>query len=309
MHAYLDGALGPDGQLEWAAAEKHLEGCEECRERLDEARELRAKAGEILAGAQPAAAAGPGFASLAAEAEQRSRPVGRGASWWRSTARLAWAASLVIAAGAGWIGHELLMQQGPNGPRSSARSQAAETVEAVAERRGRAQPEEAEAGETVGDDETARDVADADVAGDAEADRAAAAPTPAPEADAAEPQAATPEAAAKLMTPQADRQVVGRSREEVAGQSCFAPRAEVRASGLPGPLGVLVLRADGTLRSEAGGQQLVGFWNASPADSLRLRLTDGSGWFVYRLQRSGDELSGVSPEGEEVGFRSAECPP
>ena len=300
IHAYLDGALGPDGQLQWAAAEKHLEGCEECRERLDEARELRAKTGEILAGTQPAGAAGPGFAALAAEAEKRGRPVGGGAPWWRSTARLAWAASLVLAAGAGWIGHELLMQQGPNGSRSPAQSPAAETVGAVAERR------TVQGGEVSGD--AARAPAEGELAAEADADRTAAADQAA-ESQAAEPEAAEPEAAAKLMAPPADRQLDGRSREEIAGRSCFAPSAEVRDPGLPGPLGVLVLRADGTLRSEAGGQPLVGFWGALPADSLGLRLTDGSAWFVYRLQRSGDGLSGVSSEGEAVGFRSADCPP
>lgn len=282
MHAYLDGALGPDGQLEWAAAEAHLDVCSECRERFEEARELRARARGLLAGSEPPGASGPGFAALAAEAERRAQPVGGGASWWRSTARLAWAASLVIAAGAGWIGHELLMQQGPSGPRSDARDPAAETVQAVAEGRRPAREEGA-----------AGDAAGADVAEDADAAG----------------RAAEPEAAAKLMAPQADRQLEDRSRDEIAGRRCFAPRAEVREAGLPGPFGLLVLREEGTLRSEAGGRLLVGFWDALPADSLRLRLTDGSGWFVYRLQRSENGLSGVSSVGEAVGFRSVDCPP
>lgn len=281
MHAYLDGALGPDGQLEWAAAEAHLDVCADCRERFEEARELRAKARELLAGAEPPGASGPGFAALAAEAEKRARPVGGGASWWRSTARLAWAASLVIAAGAGWIGHELLMQQGPSNPRSDARDPAAETAQAMAEGR-RAVREEGAALDAAGAEVTE----DADAAG----------------------RAAEPEAAAKLMAPRADRQLEDRSRDEITGRSCFAPRAEVREAGLPGPVGLLVLREEGTLRSEAGGRPLVGFWDALPADSLRLRLTDGSGWFEYRLARGGEGLSGISPDGDPVGFRPADCP-
>lgn len=275
MHAHLDGALGPDGQLEWAAAEKHLEVCPDCRERFVEARELRAKARELLAGATPSLPAGPGFAALAAEAEAR-RATGGGARWWGSIARLAWAASLVMAAGAGWIGHELLMQRGPNASMSAARSPAAETVDAVAE-----QAAEPEAGF------------------EADADQAAPARPPAAEA----------EVAGKAMARQAAPQLDGRAREDVAGPSCLTPMSEIRASGLPGPLGILVLAPDGTLRSEAGGQPLVGFWNTLAADSLGLRLTDGAKWFDYRLRRSGNDLSGVSRDGEAVGFRSTDCVP
>ena len=122
LHAHLDGALGPGEQLLWTEAARHLEVCEDCRRRLEEAREIREAASALLAGATVQPAARPGFDALVAEAAARREPV-KAASmsrtepstsrrWWASPMKLAWAASLVLAVGAGWISRQVMVEQG-----------------------------------------------------------------------------------------------------------------------------------------------------------------------------------------------------
>jgi general stress protein 26 len=146
LHAYLDGAMSPDLEAEWMDAEGHLETCSDCRQRLDEARDLREAASNLLASATVPAGAPPAFEDIvaASRTESSSRS---GGSWLGSASRLAWAASLVLAVGAGWIGRELLVQNGQDVP-----ALVAERVAAVAE------PSEA------------RDEVDADLMAQAEAE-------------------------------------------------------------------------------------------------------------------------------------------
>lgn len=292
LHAHLDGALGPDEQLEWTAAERHLEVCPDCRERLEEARELRARARDLLAGAAAPVPSGPGFEALAAEAEARrdagddatggstaARPedrVGGTAPWWQSTARLAWAASLVLAAGAGWFGHELLMEQG-GGPPPPAATEADAAPEAAAE------PQE-------------------DGAGDAgEAARQAQA---APEAAEVAPEA--PEATGdRLDEVRIQGQALRASRE---GPRCFGAMEVAAETGLSPPIDAFRLDSDGTVRLRTQAGILVGFWESLPADSMSVRVTDGSDWIELRLSEEEDGLSGTATAGGTVRFRRADCP-
>lgn len=115
LHAHLDGAVGHDRAEEWLLAEAHLSVCEDCRRRLDEARQLRDAAGEILAVASSPAGRRPDFDELVAQAAGDSKARPRSA-WWNSTSHLAWAASLMLAVGAGWLGRELLIQTGQDIP-------------------------------------------------------------------------------------------------------------------------------------------------------------------------------------------------
>ena len=89
LHAYLDGALPP---AERSQVDVHLAGCPECREWLAEARALIARADGLLALALPAERAAPPLHEL------RRRPLWRRVGW-----PIAWAASLTLAVGLGWV--------------------------------------------------------------------------------------------------------------------------------------------------------------------------------------------------------------
>jgi len=89
LHAYLDGALPPDERV---PVETHLAGCAECQERLAEARTLIARADALLALALPGEKAAPPLHEL------RRRPL-----WWQVRWPVAWAASIMLAVGLGWM--------------------------------------------------------------------------------------------------------------------------------------------------------------------------------------------------------------
>ena len=132
LHAWLDGALGPQSGPEGAALAVHLEECEECRSRLEEARAVRERARAILSAADSPPATAPPFADLVAQArldgrtpddspDRESVRVGSraaGAAGRRRIPRvgLAWAASIAIAVGAGMLGRELALQRGRDLP-------------------------------------------------------------------------------------------------------------------------------------------------------------------------------------------------
>lgn len=101
LHAYLDGALSATDP---GAAERlvaHLVGCVDCRARLEEERAIRERAGELLGVALPTIEAPP-FETLARVAGVRRARGGM------TTRRMAWAASVVLALGAGWMGNAML---------------------------------------------------------------------------------------------------------------------------------------------------------------------------------------------------------
>jgi hypothetical protein len=89
LHAYLDGELSA---LEAARLEAHLADCAPCRARLDEQRDVVARASWILALAEPPERAAPPLHQL------RNRRLA-----WRTRMPLTWAALLVIAVAASWF--------------------------------------------------------------------------------------------------------------------------------------------------------------------------------------------------------------
>ena len=101
LHAYLDGALDALPVAEAARVREHLAACEVCAARLEEERALRDEAAAILADAAPDTVELPPFEELRARARARVRaPAAR-----TRRVRLAWAASVVLAVGAGWMLH------------------------------------------------------------------------------------------------------------------------------------------------------------------------------------------------------------
>jgi len=89
LHAYLDGALPPG---ERSQVDAHLAECPACRDRLAEARALIARADALLALALPAERSAPPLHEL------RRRPM-----WWRVRWPVAWAATVTLAVGLGWM--------------------------------------------------------------------------------------------------------------------------------------------------------------------------------------------------------------
>lgn len=327
LHAQLDGALGPDEQLQWAEAEAHLEVCEDCRRRLDEAAELRSAARDLLAAAGPAAVAGrPAFDELVARARvrrvepasDRKSSARTGAAWWRTPARLGWAASLVIAVGAGWIGRQLVVEQG------------FDTLEVAAE-------QDAPVGRTGGGEGAVLDDVREDAMPREERARQDAAAAPAaPEAEArfeaeAEPeprQRERPEAEQlqEKAQPIADAEAeveaggeLGADADAIRLQEIAPLAAASRATGIArcyaataaagdgreAPAGkpeTLRLAPDGTATLRLDGRPLVGFWQRAGADSLRLRVTDGERWRELALVEA---ASGVRGDAE---LETVDCP-
>jgi hypothetical protein len=98
LHAYLDGETAG---AERSGLEQHLEGCAECRDRLEQARALRDRSAAILSGSGPARVTPPPFEQVVA----RSRAVEARRRVFRLNrlTALGWAATIVLAVGVGWI--------------------------------------------------------------------------------------------------------------------------------------------------------------------------------------------------------------
>lgn len=98
LHAYLDGALDALPGPEAERIRAHLAACGACALRLEEERAVRAEAQAILAGASPALGDLPSLEELRALADARRAPSAAG-----RLRQLGFAASLVLAVGAGWM--------------------------------------------------------------------------------------------------------------------------------------------------------------------------------------------------------------
>ncbi len=108
LHAYLDGECDDS---ERAEVEEHLHSCTECRARLEAAKGIGLEAGSLLGELEPESIQAPPWheleqlaaerqrATLLAEEKESTRSA---APFWRIPA-LAWAASLVVAFGLGWL--------------------------------------------------------------------------------------------------------------------------------------------------------------------------------------------------------------
>lgn len=124
IHMLLDGALELLGRERAGRLRAHLESCADCRARLDEEAGTRERAREVLE------EAAPGSVDLPSLEELRREAVGRGRGGRKRRRRLprgvalAWAASLVLALGAGLYGPELLERSRAVPPGPSVREQA-----------------------------------------------------------------------------------------------------------------------------------------------------------------------------------------
>lgn len=121
LHAWLDGALAGIDPEAARRLEEHLGRCADCRALLEREREVRDHSQALLDEALPAPARIPPFESIGVGKGSGSR-----SGWAPDASRLSWAASIVIALAAGWMGHALLRSSGsvPSGP-GAASSEAA----------------------------------------------------------------------------------------------------------------------------------------------------------------------------------------
>ena len=99
LHAWLDGALDALPAAEAERVRAHLAVCPACAARLEEERAIRQEAADILGAAVPAPGDAPAFEELRALARARSKSAGAAGR----ISRMAWAASVVLALGAGWM--------------------------------------------------------------------------------------------------------------------------------------------------------------------------------------------------------------
>jgi hypothetical protein len=112
MHAYLDGALHalsdagelPDG-MSIADVTSHLSACADCRARLEAERGIREQAGVVLRDLEQVDVTVPPFADVVGAPVVRTRRQPR-------FMPLAWAATVVLALGAGWWGSAIFRAQG-----------------------------------------------------------------------------------------------------------------------------------------------------------------------------------------------------
>jgi hypothetical protein len=112
LHAYLDGALDHLAGGRGDEVREHLETCSACRERLQDEGGVREGAQRLLDLSAPGEIPLPSFEELRARAEasedsgggERALPHRRGL--FRGMT-LAWAATVVLALGVGWMGGQL----------------------------------------------------------------------------------------------------------------------------------------------------------------------------------------------------------
>ena len=101
LQAWLDRERSGLSEAEGRALAEHLEGCPECAARADELEDLTRRTAGLLAGRardEPL----PAYREVVGRA-RTLRGAGRGRRWTVS----AWAASIAVALGAGWMGNEL----------------------------------------------------------------------------------------------------------------------------------------------------------------------------------------------------------
>ena len=107
LHAWLDGALDELGSRRALEVREHLRSCTECQERLAAEEASRARAIEVLALAAPEAVVAPPFEALVERAHVVNTEGEGSPPRISRTGRLGWAATVVIALGAGWMAREL----------------------------------------------------------------------------------------------------------------------------------------------------------------------------------------------------------
>ncbi len=314
LHAHLDGAIGHDRAQEWLLAEAHLGDCEDCRRRLEEARQVRGAAGEILALATVPAGRRPNFEELLEQAGRASTP-SRRTHWWSSTPRLAWAASLMLAAGAGWLGRELLIQTGQDVPAVVAESEAIPQVpEQTVGFADALEADEAAAGEG----QFRRGADDADMlSGERAAGQKMEQPDAEPEVAAmqkaesqksaeefrqdAEPIDAKRDRLERAAEPTPEREAVARLSEDVAsattcyvGDTDLELQRSVAAAVESVTPDALRLEGDRTAVATVGESQMAGSWEAIGTDSVRVTLVTEDTELKMRFEQTDTGLVGTA---------------
>lgn len=152
LHAYLDRGPGDATASEWATFESHLALCEDCQARMEEARRLRDRAQEILARVGPGDIEVPPFESLVARSAGAAAGDGesgggtapgsltttsRKRGWRSGNIPLAWAATIMVAVGAGWMARQVTMTSAEfgslaKGPAAEVLSESLETTSELA---------------------------------------------------------------------------------------------------------------------------------------------------------------------------------
>lgn len=99
LHIYLDGELPSIDPSEAEAVEGHLRSCPGCRNRLEQARQVRTQAHALLGRSGPAVVREPAFEVLVSRTNERPPPAPARPARWRVSA---WAASVLLALAVGW---------------------------------------------------------------------------------------------------------------------------------------------------------------------------------------------------------------
>ncbi len=111
IHAYLDGQLAAGAKQE---VEIHLATCPGCRARLESEREIKRRAEAILDAAVPKGLGVPHFGEVEEryqDLEGRKDLAKPKSPRLSRQARLAWAATVVVALGLGWYARQLAMER------------------------------------------------------------------------------------------------------------------------------------------------------------------------------------------------------
>jgi hypothetical protein len=130
VHALLDGALRAEDPARAAAVEAHLQGCPDCRALAGEAAETRAAVGRILDATEPDIR--PDFQEVLVRAGGTLRQEGaddrtsRLRRHARTTRAAAWAATVVLALGTGYLIRDRLVTDTPPAATTTARTTTAE---------------------------------------------------------------------------------------------------------------------------------------------------------------------------------------
>jgi hypothetical protein len=118
LHAYLDGAF-PLGHAQADQIEAHLAVCVDCRVRFEDARVLKDRSQMVLRHAAPPDVRIPPFEELRARrGGGAAGPASSTKRGWLPSPRMAWAASLVLALGAGWMANDLVRSSAPTASES-----------------------------------------------------------------------------------------------------------------------------------------------------------------------------------------------
>ena len=131
LHAWLDGALDHLGEERARQVREHLRRCSACQQALAAEEALRTRAADVLALAMPNVGEAPPLEALMERARgPRDEPVRR--RRMPRVSRLGWAASVLVALGAGWTARELGLRPSARGGTEVASDPGAASTEAEA---------------------------------------------------------------------------------------------------------------------------------------------------------------------------------